>query len=30
VASPDFKSIQKIVGYQKPKQFINKLKEIKE
>ncbi|MFT7034845.1 MAG: thioredoxin-related protein, partial [Cyclobacteriaceae bacterium] len=30
VASSDFKNVNKIVGYQKPKQFINQLKKFKE
>lgn len=30
VASSDFKDVYKIVGYQKPKQFINQLKKFKE
>lgn len=28
VASPDFSKVDRIVGYQKPKQFINSLKKI--
>ena len=28
VASADFKTVERIVGYQKPKQFISKLKKL--
>ena len=28
VASADFKNVEKIIGYQKPKQFINQLKKL--